>query len=100
MFDNIIQIAIDSKRKMFLTYDGRKYFVDPYRYGANKYGGHVLRCLSYVDVNTNDTRGCWKIFNVEKIEDIEIGDRSFSVISSLAESDENRMSVIFFKVLA
>ncbi|MNS48274.1 hypothetical protein D3C72_808390 [compost metagenome] len=69
--------AINSKFVISFSYNGETRIVEPHCFGSTKSGSSVLRAFQTAGGSSSGDSEGWKLFTVEKMENIECTDETF-----------------------
>ncbi len=85
--------AIKSKHILEFRYEDGTRIVEPYCYGESSKGNKVLRAFQLKGHSKSGNPQGWKLFNVKKMENVEINHERFSMGHDYKE--EKRMKNIY-----
>jgi hypothetical protein len=88
--------AIKQKRVIEFLYDGEIRVVEPHCYGVTTKGNEAVRCFQISGYSSSGTMG-WKLYDLSKVEDIQILDETFSIRPGYKRGDKG-MNEIFFEL--
>ncbi len=95
--NKIIKQSVINKNIIKFTYNKFKREVEPYCYGISKKGNQVLRGYQ-IDGESSTEKYGWKLFDVSKIDDLQITDRIFSDIRKEYSENDKSMSLIYCQI--
>lgn len=94
--NEIIKSAIIQHQALKFNYDGNPRVVEPFCYGADEGGEHVLRAYQ-ISGPSDDAPIGWKLFKVSEMKDIVTLSRKVALRSGY-EPDDPEMSKVFCKL--
>lgn len=94
--DKKICEAIKSQKIIEFFYDGLERVVEPHTYGVSTAGNDVLSAYQ-IDGQSNSDLPNWKLFTVDKISNLVVTDRTFTVEPGYTSGD-SRMTEIYCEI--
>jgi predicted DNA-binding transcriptional regulator YafY len=74
---DIIEIAINQKRRLMFFYNNGIRVVEPHAYGYDKNGNRKLRAYQVSGYSESGQEQGWKLFNVNEIQTVQILEEFF-----------------------
>jgi predicted DNA-binding transcriptional regulator YafY len=96
--ENIIKKAIQNKHLLEFMYKDELRVVEPYTFGVSKKGNDILSAYQIDGSSSSSSDLGWRLFTLDKIDDIKLSDNCFDVVRSEYNPDDSRMSQIYFTV--
>lgn len=93
--DANLRLAIAGRRLVELTYKRDVRIVEPHDYGRR---GGVVRLLAYQISGKSTTRPEWRLFDVARIEQLRVLDRTFAGSRGAAHRTHHEWEAIFARV--
>ena len=88
--------AVKQKKVIEFIYDGEIRVVEPHCYGLTTKGNEAIRAYQIAGYSSSGTMG-WKLYDLSKVEDIQVHDEVFSIRSGYKRGDKG-MSEIYFEL--
>jgi hypothetical protein len=95
--DAMIGFAIENKRLLSFTYDGYYRIVEPHCFGLTTKNHPAIRAFQ-VEGQSSTGRLDWKIYELSKIENLQLLEQSFMVPRSGYKKGDKSMSQIFLEL--
>ncbi len=95
---NKICIAINSYKLLEFYYNGYCRVVEPFTFGISTKGNDVLSAFQVRGESESDNRPMWRLFDLEKIENIQILDEKFSGYREGYRKGDSRMNRIYCEI--
>jgi len=94
--NNQIIEAIENQNIIEFYYDGELRIVEPHCYGKTTAGNEALRAYQ-VDGYSSSGKMGWKMYDLGKVDDIEVSDNTFSTRTGYNRGDKG-MSQIYTEI--
>jgi predicted DNA-binding transcriptional regulator YafY len=91
--DSTILTAIRDRMLLEFSYDGWHRVVEPHTYGVNRKKHEVLSAWQLSGKPGNEPD--WRLFEIKRIENLRIGNKSFSGARDGYRRDDKRMAVTY-----
>ncbi len=88
--------AIKNQNIIRLDYDGKSRTVEPHCYGITTKGNEAIRVYQIDGYSSSGIMG-WKLYDLSKVDDIEVLDQIFEVRDNYKKGDKG-MSRIFIEI--
>jgi hypothetical protein len=95
--DAIIGFAIENKKLLSFDYDGYFRIVEPHCFGLTTKSNPAIRAFQ-IEGGSSSGRLDWKMYELSKIENLELLERSFESPRTGYKKGDKGMSKIFFEL--
>ena len=96
--NEIIREAIENKRMIEFNYKDEVRVVEPYAYGVSSKNNDILRGYQVEGGSSSSSDLGWRLFTVDKIENIIITDIEFEAIQDGYNPNDSAMTEIYVTV--
>jgi DNA-damage-inducible protein D len=94
MLEDVITKAINNKQILEFNYKGNTRIVEPYVVGETSKGKYTLLSIQTGGYSSSGKLPDWRMFELDKIEDLQIRSRSYARHFHIHQTDTNNLSDI------
>ena len=84
--------AIENQNIIEFNYEGELRIVEPHCYGVSKAGNDVIRAFQ-IDGYSSSNKMWWKVYKVNKMQNIDIQKNNFSVRKDYKRGDKDMVKI-------
>lgn len=95
---NAISEGIQNKNLLSFNYNGYYRVVEPFTLGVSMKGNDVLSAYQVRGESESDNNNPWRLFDLEKIENIQILAENFNGYRDGYNRNDKRMNVIYCRI--
>jgi len=96
--ESMITEAIENRKQIEFDYKDEVRIVEPYTLGVSSTGKDVLSAFQVEGGSTSSNDLGWRLFSIEKIDNLRVSDISFLSIRDGYNPNDSRMQKIYVTV--